>query len=298
MRIDAIAVFVSVLEAGSFAAAARSLGVPPSTVSARVAALERRLGVTLIQRTTRRLRPTAAGQRYFEECRQALRRLEAAAEAVTEEARENIGVLRLTAAVDIAQTILPPLIAGFRAAHPGLRIELIATDRLVDMIAERIDLALRPGPLHDSSLVTRVLVQGPTGLFASAAYVARRGAPATIADLDRHDVIGFSRLPGRLRMLRDGREIDVRFEGMITCDDMLAVRACIEHDLGIGLLPAFLADLSPRPLVRVLPELTHRVSGLYFAYPAQRYLPRRVRSFIDFATRTMRPSRPPAPQPP
>lgn len=285
MRVDEIAIFVAVLEAGSFAAAARRMGVPPSTVSARVAALEARLGVTLIQRTTRKLRPTDAGQRYFEECRHALRQLEAAEAAVAEEAKDDVGVLRLTAAVDIAQTILPPIIAGYRAAYPGVRIELITTDRMVDMIAERIDLALRPGPLSDSSLITRVLIEGPTGLFASAAYLAQRGAPQSVEDLARHDVVGFSRMPGRLRMLRDGREIDVRFDGMVACDDMMAVRALIEHDLGIGFLPAFLAELSPRPLVRVLPGLSHRVSGLYFAYPAQRYLPRRVRSFIDFATR-------------
>src|SRR5262245_1352469 len=112
MRHDEIAVFVAVMEALSFVGAARALGTPPSTVSARVAALEQRLGVTLIQRTTRKLRPTDAGQRYFEECRRALRQLEAAEEQLTDDARGDSGTLRLTAAVDVAQTVLPPVIAG------------------------------------------------------------------------------------------------------------------------------------------------------------------------------------------
>jgi DNA-binding transcriptional LysR family regulator len=290
MRHDEIAVFVAVMEAGSFVGAARALGTPPSTVSARVAALEQRLGVTLIQRTTRKLRPTDAGQRYFEECRDALRKLEAAEEWLTDSARGDSGTLRLTAAVDISQTILPPVIAGFRDAYPKISVELIVTDRLVDLIAEGIDLAVRPGPLRDSSLIVRAFRQGPTGLFASAAYLKRRGVPKRIEDLKHHDIVGFSRIPGKLQMLRGNRQVALSFEGEVTCDDMMTARALIEHDLGIGFLPAFLAEDATPPLVRVLPQLVHRLSGVFFAYPAQRYVPRRVRSFIDFATR--RPKRP------
>jgi DNA-binding transcriptional LysR family regulator len=126
---------------------------------------------------------------------------------------------------------------------------------------------------------------GPTGLFASAAYLKRRGTPQRIEDLDRHDIVGFSRMPGKLEMRRAGRRVDLTFEGMIASDDMMTVRALVERDLGIGFLPGFLAEQAVSPLVRVLPQLSHRISGLFFAYPAQRFVPQRVRRFIDFAIR-------------
>ena len=283
MRFDEISIFVAVVEAGSFVGAARQLGAPPSTVSARINMLEQRLGVTLIQRTTRRLRTTDAGQRYFEDCRKALRQLEVAEELVTEAERGDAGVLRLTAASDITQSALPPLIAGFRAAYPRTKVELVVTDRFVDMITDRIDLAIRPGPLRDSSLITRAFITGQNGLFASAAYLKSRGMPQCIEDLGQHDIVSFSRMPGKLEMRRGGRRVDLKFEGMVVCDDMMTVRALVERDLGIGFLPGFLAARASAPLVRVLPQLSHRISGLYFAYPAQSFVPQRVRRFIDFA---------------
>ena len=284
MRLDAIEIFVAVMEAGSFVGAARRLGVPPSTVSARVAALERRLGVTLIQRTTRQLRPTDAGQRYFEECRLALRQLESAEEELGDSQRGESGRIRLTSAVDIAQTLLPPVIAGFRSAYPGVRVELVVTDKILDMIAEKIDLAIRPGPMRDSSLIARAFHQGPTGLFASAAYLKRHGMPKSVTELEKHQIVGFSRMPGKLRMMRGNRQVELKFEGMVSCDDMMTARALVEEDLGIGFLPAFLAEEAKVPLIRVLPELAHQISGIFFVYPAQRFVPQRVRNFIAFAT--------------
>ena len=203
-------------------------------------------------------------------------------------------MLRLTAASDIAQSALPPVIAGFHAAYPRIKIDLVVTDRIVDMIADGIDLAVRPGPLRDSNLIVRAFMSGPTGLFASAAYLKRRGTPQRIEDLERHDVVGFSRMPGKLEMRRAGRRVDLKFEGMVACNDMMTVLALVERDLGIGFLPGFLAAQSTAPLVRVLPHLSHRVSGLYFAYPAQRFVPQRVRRFIDFAAKAA-PNQPTAP---
>jgi DNA-binding transcriptional LysR family regulator len=288
MRFDEISVFVAVVDAGSFIGAARRLGAPASTVSARVSALEQRLGVTLIQRTTRRLRTTDAGQRYFQDCQKALRQLEIAEELVTETVRGDSGVLRLTAASDVAQSVLAPVIAGFRAAYPRIMIDLVVTDRLVDMIADGIDLAVRPGPLRDSNLVVRSFWTGSSGLYASAAYLKRCGVPRRIEDLRRHEIVGFTRMPGKLEMRRAGRAVDLRLEGMVASDDIMTVRALLERDLGIGFLPGFLAAQATSPLVRVLPQLSHRISGIYFAYPAQRFVPQRVRRFIDFAIQERR----------
>jgi DNA-binding transcriptional LysR family regulator len=287
MRIDEISVFVQVLEAGSFAGAARRLRMPASTVSAKLAALERRLGISLIQRTTRKLRVTPAGQAYFERCRAGLREIEAAEAAITSEARSLSGLLRLTAAVDIAQSLLPPIISAFRETFPMVKIELVVTDRIVDMITEGIDLAIRVGPLRDSSLVTRSFVTGPSGLFASQHYLDRRGVPVHVDDLKHHDLIGFGKPWAHpLPMLMGNRNVSVDLSGDLTCDDLLTVRTFVAMGLGIGFLPAFFAD--QQRLVRVLPALRSPLTGLYFAYPAQKFVAARVKRFITFAAASVK----------
>lgn len=287
MRIDEISVFVQVLEAGSFAGAARRMRMPASTVSAKVAALERRLGVGLIQRTTRKLRITPAGQTYFERCRIGLREIEAAEAAMTAEAGGLTGLLRLTAAVDIAQSLLPPIISAFREAFPEVKVELIVTDRIVDMIAEGVDLAIRVGPLRDSSLVTRSFVTGPSGLFASRHYLDRRGVPVQVDDLKHHDLIGFGKPWAHpLPMLMGNRKIGIDLSGDLSCDDLLTVRTFVAMGLGIGFLPAFFAD--QLELVRVLPALRSPLTGLYFAYPAQKFVAARVKKFVTFAASSVK----------
>lgn len=282
MRIDEIGVFVSVIEAGSFAGAARRLGVPATTVSAKVAALERRLGITLIQRTTRKLRATPAGQGYFQRCRAALREIEAAEGDLLAEATGLNGVLRLTASVDMAQTLLPPLIGTFIEAYPTVSVDLIVTDRVVDMVEEGIDLAVRVGPLRDSSLITRSFVSGPSGLFASQAYLERHGMPAGLEELREHQMIGFTKPWARpLPMLSGSRKVSIELSGRLACDDLLTVRTLVAMGYGIGFLPGYLAEQSG--LVRVLPALRSLLTGLYFTYPAQKFVPSRVRHFIDHA---------------
>jgi DNA-binding transcriptional LysR family regulator len=282
MRIDEISVFVQVLEAGSFTGAARKLQMPTTTVSAKVAALERRLGVTLIQRTTRKLRVTPAGQAYFERCRAGLREIETAEAELVAETGGMSGLLKLTAAFDTAQSLLPPIIGAFREAFPNVSVELVVTNRVVDLVAEGIDLAIRVGPLQDSSLVTRSFVAGPSGLFASQGYLDRRGVPASLEDLSDHDLIGFTKSWARpLPMLMDDRKVSIDMSGALACDDLLTVRTFVAMGLGIGFLPGYLAD--QMGLVRVLPALRSPLTGLYFAYPAQKFVPARVREFIAFA---------------
>ena len=287
MRIDEISVFINVLEAGSFAGAARRLGMPATTVSAKVAALERRLGFTLIQRTTRRLRPTSEGQRYFHRCRAALREIETVEEELRAASSGMGGRLRLTASVDIAQTLLPPVIAAFRNAYAAVAVDLIVTDRIADLVAEGIDLAVRVGPLRDSSLISRAFVRGPSGLFASQAYIERRGVPASPDELQHHDLIAISKPWARpLPMLAGDRKITIDLSGALNCNDLLTVRSLVAMGLGISFLPGYLAH--QHGLVPVLPELRSPYTGLYFAYPAQKFVPVRVKAFIDFAVSSVR----------
>jgi DNA-binding transcriptional LysR family regulator len=289
MRIDEISVFVRVLEAGSFAGAARKLQMPTTTVSAKVAALERRLGVTLIQRTTRKLRVTPAGQAYFERCRGGLREIEAAEAELVAEAEGVGGLLRLTAAVDIAQSLLPPIIGAFRDAFPTVSVELVVTDRVVDLVGEGIDLAVRVGPLKDSSLVTRSFVTGPPGpgLFASQRYLDRHGVPASLEDLKDHELIDFGKHWARpMPMLMGNRKVSLDLSGGLACDDLLTIRTFIAMGLGIGFLPGYLAE--QMGLVRVLPALRSPLTGLYFAYPAQKFVTARVKEFITFAASSVK----------
>lgn len=287
MRIDEISVFINVLEAGSFAGAARRLRMPATTVSAKVAALEERLGVTLIRRTTRKLRATSEGQAYFERCRVALRSIETAEAELRAESTEMVGSLRLTASVDIAQTLLPRVIVAFRGTHPGVNLELVVTDRVADLVADGIDLAVRVGPLRDSSLIARSFVTGPSGLFASQTYLDRRGTPDTVEELRNHDLIAITKPWARpLPMLADDRKISVDLSGGVACDDLLTVRALVTMGLGISFLPGYLAH--QLDLVRVLPDLRSPFTGLYFAYPAQKFVPVRVREFMEVAVSTVK----------
>ncbi|MER8677043.1 MULTISPECIES: LysR substrate-binding domain-containing protein [unclassified Mesorhizobium] len=161
----------------------------------------------MIQRTTRKLRAPPEGQAYFERCRIALREIETVEAELRAESAGMGGQLRLTASVDIAQTLLPPVIAAFRKAYPAVAVDLVVTDPVADLVADGIDLAVRVGPLRDSSLISRAFVTGPSGLFASQAYLDRRGTPVSLEQLEHHDLIALSKAWARpLPMLAGDRK--------------------------------------------------------------------------------------------
>src|SRR5689334_18636195 len=175
MDLDGIEVFVKVVEAGSFNQAAKLLGMPNSTVSAKVSALEKRLGVTLLQRTTRKLRATQAGEIYFQQCLRALEQLQAAENELTRGQQEPRGLLKLTAPTDIGHSLLAILVHAFLQKHPKMEVELIITNRVLDLVAEGIDVAIRAGDLPDSRLIAKRFSVGYFGLWASPSYLKRRG---------------------------------------------------------------------------------------------------------------------------
>src|SRR5262245_6658451 len=166
--LDAIAVFVKVVESGSFSAAARRLGMPKTTVSAKVAGLEKRLGVRLIQRTTRKLRMTEAGETYFYHCAIATREVELGEAAIQSARGRPYGVLKVTAPVDLAHAVLPRIVRAYSTKYPDVSVELIVTNRVVDVLEEGIDLAIRwDGSLKDSSLIARRFLETHSNLWAS-----------------------------------------------------------------------------------------------------------------------------------
>jgi DNA-binding transcriptional LysR family regulator len=283
MILDGVDVFVKVVQASGFSAAARQLNMPTTTVSAKIARLEARLGVTLLRRTTRRLSVTAEGEAYYRHCVEALKALGEGEEQLRSVRAEPMGTLRITAPPDLAQLLLPPLVLRYAATYPLVSIEMVVTNTPLDLIAQGIDLAIRASPMQDSTLTSRKFVSAPLALWAAPDYLKVRGVPRKPGDLARHDLLRHSRLASVSIRLSNGRKsFSVPAGGRVKADDMQTVRALAEGGGGIALLPLAGGMESPR-LERVLPGYATEVGNVYFVFAAQRFVPVNVRSFIDMA---------------
>ncbi len=272
MDLDGIAIFVKVVQAGSFSGAARVLGVPNTTVSAKVMRLEKRLGVTLIQRTTRKLNITPAGHAYYERCVRGLEEIETAEAEISLSAAEPRGLLRITAPGDVAHGMLPPIVTRVLGRYPRTRVEVLVANRVVDLVAEGVHLAIRAAALRDSTLVARRFMPFTGGLWASRSYLQRKTAPKIPAELEKHDCLVFPRFSAQALRLTDGRiKVDVKPAARLAVDDPGTMRIFILQGEGIGLLPDYLAR--DTPLARVLPKWRWTSGALSFVYPGQRFGP-------------------------
>jgi DNA-binding transcriptional LysR family regulator len=280
-----IAVFMKVVEAGSFSAAARALRTPKATVSRNIARLESDLGARLLHRTTRKLELTAQGRGFYGEVARGMAHLDAAREQIAAAQSEPTGTLRVTAPVGFGSHPLVQWIAEFLEKFQKISIELRLTDAYVDLIEERIDLALRTGQLPSSSLIARKLAPSRRILVASTVYLQQHGAPVRLDDLQRHACIVFGQpldsAVWRLEGPNGVREIAV--SGRLAVDDALAAFHATIGKLGIALLPyAIVADdLRAGRLKHVLAR--YRVDGGLFAvYPSNRHISAALRAFLDF----------------
>jgi DNA-binding transcriptional LysR family regulator len=286
--LDEMRTFVRVVEAGSISQAAEQLGVAKSGVSRRLAELEARLGVRLLNRTTRRSSLSEAGRSYYEG---ALRLLSDVAELdalVTGSEAALEGRLRLAAPLSFGLAHLSPAIEAFARAHPEVLIDIDFSDRQVDLVAQGVDLALRIAELRDSSLQARRICPIRLMLCASPAYLERHGTPLGPDDLQRHHVLHYD-IGGRgspLLRLPDGRggERSVPLSPRLVANngDFLRDMAVAGH--GIILTPTFIAwrDVAAGALLPVLPDHWPEPLNAYAVYPQSRYLPRRARILIDF----------------
>lgn len=279
-------VFVEVVNARSFSRAAARLGMPATTVSARIRRLEDRLGTALLQRTTRRLSLTDAGERYYALCVDAIDLVQQAERAVATTLDEPRGRLRITAPADIAQSMLVPVIASYLDRFPAVTVELEVSNTYRDLVGEGIDLAIRVGELRSSSLVVRRFFTSALGLFAAPEYLAAHPAIERLSDLGRHRLIRI-RTGRRGLVLRDGDEsfdIDAMM-ARLQVDDMVTCQAFARSGLGIGLLPLFGQPEADRTaqLVQILPQVRIAPFTAHFLYPRQNLVPPTVRSFIDMA---------------
>lgn len=285
MILDGIDVFVRVVQAGGFSSAARQLRMPATTVSAKIARLEERLGVTLIRRSTRKMHVTDAGQAYFTHCVEALRALEIGEEQLSAATEGPRGALRITAPPDLAQSVLPPIVDRFLARYPQVNIDLVITNQTLDLLADRIDIALRASPMKDSSLQSRKLGVANLALFASKAYLRAHGTPRAPDDLKHHEVMVHSRFPSALLTLHSGnKSLRIAPSPRVTSDDMQTLRALAMEGTAIALLPDL--DGGGGDLVRVLRGYATQSGAAYFVYPSGKFTPTNVRAFIDLTIET------------
>ena len=281
--------FAEVVDRGGFAAAGRSLGLPKSKLSRRVAELEGRLGVRLLQRTTRKLSLTEAGELYHRHCVAMREEAEAAAEAVAVVQTEPRGTIRVTCPVTLAQSTVGPLLPLFLERHPHVRVEMQMTNRVVDLVQEGVDVALRVRATLDDSgtLVVKSLGKTQGLLVASLAQLEREGRPASVEDLQNLSTVAMSAADGRAtwRLLGPGgREFAFQLRPRYTADDILILKYAVLKGTGMSMLPDYMCrrELSSGELEVVLPGWSPPVGLMHAVFPSRRGMVPAVRRFLDF----------------
>lgn len=285
LDLNDIAIFVRVAHLGSFSRAARSLAMPVSTVSRRVGELEATLGVTLLQRSTRKLSLTQQGRAYLEACGEPLALLQDAEQALTQSQREPEGLLRVSVPAVLGQSPFFDFVSAFMRAYPRIQVELSVTNAFVDLIAENVDIGIRFGELRDSSLVAQRIGDSVRYLVASPDYVAAHGAPGTPDELAAHACVLLSVRNNEAdwTLVKGGRSVKVRVTGPLSSSDFHSVSAFVYRGHGIGFLPSGYCDerLASGELVRLLPAWSSPVIPVHAVYPTRRFMPSRLRVFLE-----------------
>ncbi|MFL5263933.1 MAG: LysR substrate-binding domain-containing protein [Anaeromyxobacteraceae bacterium] len=282
MDLNLLAVFEAVARTSSFSAAAKELGIPKSTASRAIARLEDELRVQLLFRTTRQVALSAAGTALYDRMTPLLRSVKAALGEIPQPEEAPAGTLKVTAPVDLGVLFLAEVVTRYTARYPAVSVDLHLTGRVVDLVGEGFDVALRVAPkLEDSSLVVRKAVGITAQLYASPLYLARRGTPRGEDELDAHDFVVFRGGPQKLRV--PGPRAAAGREPRIVCDDLLFVRDAVRAGAGVGLLPAFVAeaDVVAGTLVRLVPRHERPAGNLYIVTPAAKHPSRKVTAFRE-----------------
>ena len=281
--------FAQVVDHGGFAPAGRALGVPKSKLSRRVAALEERLGVRLLQRTSRRFSVTEIGADYYEHCKALGVEAEAAQAAVDRASSEPRGVVRVSCPITLLHAGLDQMLAAFMVQHPKVTLELAATNRRVDVVAERMDVAIRAltPPFPSSDLPLRVLADRAWLLVASPALIAEHGAPAVPDDLSRLPSLAFGPTQQQHRwdlQHTDGTHVSQAHTPRLVTDDMVALRAAALAGVGVVQLPSMILcdELLSGALLPLLPDWTVPHGVVHLVFPSRRGLLPSVRALIDF----------------
>lgn len=283
-RLREMEIFIRVIEAGSFSAAARDLGMGQPAVSKTIASLEDRLGVRLLTRSTRKLSATEAGTAFYERALRAIGEANEAEAAAQGSGAGLEGRLRIAAPVTFSRLHLVPKLGAFLDAHPKVQLDLVMDDRVVDLVAENIDVALRLGVLTDSALNARKLAQADRLVVASPAYLARRGVPQTPADLLKHDAIIYGQTSGGQEWVfrRSTWETSVYLKARLKLSAAEGVREAVLADQGFAIASRwmFTPELKSGEVASVLDEWTLPSMDLWVIYPSGRLTSAKARAFI------------------
>jgi len=282
--LEAMSVFVRVVERGSFSAVARELGTTQPTISKQISALEQRLGGRLIARSTRQLSLTDEGQRYYRQCRDILAAIDNAEHSFQTGREAVAGPLRVASSVSFGRLQLAPRLRGFLQVHPQVSVDLQLSDQNVDLLSEGVDVAIRIGELKDSNLIARQIGLTRRLTVASPAYLAQHPGPQTPEELAQHNCLLFTLLKQFDTWSFDDGRYSVQVRGNVHSNNSEAIREMVLSGLGISLSPSWLyrEDIDAGQVVQILPNYTPSSLPIYAVFPANRRQSARVRAFVDF----------------
>lgn len=283
----AMAIFVQVVDHGSFSAAAKKLGITKSAVSQQVNQLEETLGVRLLHRTTRQLNLTEAGEMYIEGCRQMIDAAERASQRIGLYSTEPSGTLRISCSHDFAADHLVPLLGPFMEKYPKLSLEIDGSDEVINLVEERVDLAIRIGRLAESGWVARKIGEAEEVIIASPSYLERHGIPQQPSELASHYWVAFTRKTQPYQLFLkgpSGEQQKVRLYGRARSNSVPSMREMVKAGMGIGQILKLMVkeELDNGQLVQVLSEYRSEAVGIYAVYPQRAFLPLKVRAVIDY----------------
>lgn len=291
MDVSTLQLFVEVMNQGSFAAVARDRNLDPSSVSRAIAGLEEELGIRLFQRTTRQLSPTEAGKTYFDRIEPLIEEIQQATDIATDVSGQPQGTLRVTAAASFGLKQIVPLLPKFQQLYADLTVDLLLTDAVVDLVAERIDVAVRLGLLADSTLIAQQLMRTHYTVCASPSYLQKSPPLQQPSDLTNHNCLLFPLAGFRSRWIfkdRSGELSEIPIRGQTITSSAIALQQCAIAGMGLALLPSWLvgADLQAGTLVNAFPDYavtaTDFNTAVWLVYPSRAYVPLKVRLFIEF----------------
>lgn len=288
-RFQAMTTFVRVVETGSFSAAARQLNVGQPAVSKTIAALEDRLQVRLLIRSTHGLTATEAGVRFYERAKAAVAEADEAELAARGAGSGLAGTLRVSAATTFARLHIVPLLPRFLEMHPDLAVDVILDDRVIDLVAEGVDVSLRMGALPDSSAVARKLATGARSVLATPAYLARAGTPTSPAQLAEHQAVVYSQLANSWSFTRAGAQVSVSVSGRVRLSAAEGLRVAVLADMGLTIASdwMFSPELESGAVVRVLQDWSLPPLDLWAVFPSGRMASAKARAFAEFVQKAM-----------
>ncbi len=283
-RLQAMNAFVRVVETGSFSQAARQIGVGQPAISKTIAQLEDRLQVRLLLRSTHGLSPTDAGVRFYERAKTAIQEADEAELEAKGAGAGLSGRLRVGAATTFARLMVVPRLPDFLAAHPDLEVDVVLDDRVIDLVSEGIDIALRMGELADSAAVARRIATGRRSVVATPAYLKKCGIPQVPVDIATHQAVVYTQLGNSWTFRRDGTEASVAVSGRVRFTAAEGIRAAVKADMGLAVTSdwMFWPELQNGEVLRVLQDWTLPDIDLWAVFPTGRLASAKARAFADF----------------